>query len=244
MNKHAAAKEGRRALRRGRELLGDHTLFLPLVLALTPEGFSRRITRRTDVVIEGFPRSGNTFAVWALRLSQPKPPVIASHVHVPAQVKLAVRRNLPTLVVVRAPVDAVASLIVAAPHVRIAAGLREYAHHHEQLLPLRSHILVARFEDVTTDFGAVTQRLNLRFGTTFAEFAPSEENNRNVFDAIDHHHDIVSRGTIPPTLIPRPTAARADELERVRERVLESELATRLRRAEASYTALLGDSDG
>src|SRR5438270_96173 len=53
----------RLSLRRCRELVGDNPVFLPLVLACTPEGRSRAITAgKTDVVVEGFPRCGNTFA--------------------------------------------------------------------------------------------------------------------------------------------------------------------------------------
>src|SRR5436853_2842515 len=56
----------RRNLRRARELLGDDPVFLPLVLRATPTGTVRRLTDATQLVIEGMPRSGNTFAFFAI----------------------------------------------------------------------------------------------------------------------------------------------------------------------------------
>ncbi len=80
----------KRGIRRAHELLGDAPFFLPLQRLLTPESArDRAITERTQLVIEGFPRSGNTFASKAFTLAQDRPVVVASHVHLPAQVKLA-----------------------------------------------------------------------------------------------------------------------------------------------------------
>ena len=160
----------RRGLRRIRVRLGDHPAFLPVILALTPQRLSRTLTGSTQLVVEGFPRCGNTFAVAAIELAQPGPVVISSHVHVPAQVKLAVRRKLPTLVVIREPLDAVASLLVAAPHVRPESALLEFAHHYDELLEWRHGVVVATFEEVTSDMGRVIECINARFGTTFVPF--------------------------------------------------------------------------
>ena len=99
---------------RVRQYLGLYPfLFLPAARLL---GNRRRreflVSPSTDLVIEGFPRSGNTFAVAAFVLSQPRPVRIAHHHHVPAQVIYAVKRGIPVLVVVRKPDDAVLSLVM------------------------------------------------------------------------------------------------------------------------------------
>lgn len=46
-------------------------------------------------LIEGFPRSGNTFAVAAFDLAQARPVEVAHHGHASAQVIEAVRRTSP-----------------------------------------------------------------------------------------------------------------------------------------------------
>jgi hypothetical protein len=94
-----------RSLRRGKYLLGHDPWTLPVLLRFTPTGISRQITEHTDLVVEGFPRSGNTFMVTALQQVTDHRLRIASHVHHPAQVKLAYLRNVPTVLVVREPLD-------------------------------------------------------------------------------------------------------------------------------------------
>ena len=57
----------------------------------------------TDIVIEGFPRSANTFAVAAFQYAQRRPLTIARHTHAPAQIMLASRANIPCLVLIKFP---------------------------------------------------------------------------------------------------------------------------------------------
>jgi hypothetical protein len=204
----------RRALRKSRELMGDAPVFLPIVLRATPQGTTRKITDATQIVIEGFPRSGNTFAFFALKHAERqagREVNIASHVHTPSQVKLAVARHFPTLVVIRRPIDVIASLLIAAPHTGFASAIKEYNHHHRLLLGLRDDFVIGTFDQVTTDFGAVTDRVNERFGTSFRRFEPTEEDTEAVFEAIEENHRRLHGGT--ENVVPRPSAARKAEKE-------------------------------
>lgn len=204
----------RRALREARKVLGDDPVFLPIVLRATPLGTSRRLTDETQLVIEGFPRSGNTFAFFAIKHAERlagREVAVASHVHTPSQVRAAVNQRYPTLVVIRRPIDVITSLLIAAPHVGFATAIREYTHHHRTLLPLRDRFVIGTFDQVTTDFGAVTARVNERFGTDFACFEPTEENNEAVFAAIEENHRVLHGGS--ENVVPRPSAARRAEKE-------------------------------
>ncbi len=129
----------------------------------------------TDVVIEGYPRSANSFAVAAFRHAQPEPVRIAHHVHVPANAIAGVRRGLPTLVVVREPADAVVELVLAKPALTVAQALRGWIRFYRPLLAHRGWLVVATSEEVLSDFGGVTRRMNERFGASFAEFDESDE---------------------------------------------------------------------
>lgn len=231
-----ARARARLAVRRVHKALGDHPAALPVVLRLTPLGTARRITDTTQLVIEGFPRSGNTFAVFALRSAQPGPVEITSHVHVPSQVKVAVRRGVPTVVCVREPVATVTSLVIAAPHLPLHRALHEYTHHHRQMLPFRHQVLVVDFDEITTDMGAVTQRINRRFATPFVPFEHTEANEAAVFAAIDAHHQQLHGGT--EHVVARPSEERRAEQERVAALVRSPGLAGRLREAQAAYAAL------
>lgn len=201
----------RRAVRRAHELLGDAPALLPLQRLLTPESArDRAITARTQLVIEGFPRSGNTFAAKAFSLSQHQPVVVASHVHLPAQVKMAVRRGVPTMVLVRDPGDAVVSMAIADTHHRVEHLVRYWLHYHTEIEPLRDEILLVDFCHATTDFGAVIDRLNARFGTAFDGFEHTPANVAEVFAAIDDKQLAVHGRSRYREAVARPEPSRDD----------------------------------
>lgn len=142
-------------------------------------------TQETDIVIEGFPRTGNTFAVIAFQMAQLEQVSIAHHVHAPASVIHAVSESIPALVLIRAPADTIPSFVVRYPHLTIAQALRSYVRFYEPLLPLRDRFVLGPFDEVTSDFGAVMRRINRLFGTEFAEFEHSKENVHRVQEVVD-----------------------------------------------------------
>jgi hypothetical protein len=229
----------RLGLRSVRDVMGDHTIFLPIVIALTPRQFEKRITKDTQLVIEGFPRCGNTFALHALIVAERaagREIQIKSHVHVPAQVKLAVKRGLPTLQVVREPVSCMASYLIAAPHVSVGRALRDYTHHHREVLPYAHGFVVADFREVTTDFGKVVDRINERFGTSFARFEHNDENVEAAFASLEATHLRVHKGTVKN--LPRPSDERQPFKEWLIEQITSPEHADDLAAARAVYAEL------
>lgn len=159
----------------------------------------RLVSPRTDIVIEGFPRCANSFAVRAFRMdNDPEGEMrIATHFHSPAQVSLGVQWGIPALVLTRPPDDAVVSFPALAMqldkhgfaaatddvlrrHVRY--WTRRYIQFHRPLLPLRDRVVIADFAQTTSDFGAVVRRLNARFGTAFTPFAHTEANAKAIYE--------------------------------------------------------------
>ncbi len=160
-------------------------VFYPLYALHT--GFrSPRATRLdTEVVIEGFPRCGNTFATIAFTLAQGRPVKMADHLHVPAQIVRAARYGVPTCVVVREPSEVARSLVVKYPFLRPRDVLRGYLGYYRRCLDYSDAFVVAPFAQVITDFGSVIDALNGRFGTSFARFQHTEENVRQVYRLMD-----------------------------------------------------------
>lgn len=233
------AYRSRRVLRRIREVLGDDPVWLPVVLRATPTGTVRQITEATQIVIEGYPRSGNTFAFFALKHAEAlagREVQIASHVHTPSQVKLAVQLHEPTLLVIREPLDAVVSLLIAAPHVRFASAINEWIHHHEELLPYRDGFVVGTFRQVTSNFGLVTDAVNERFGTSFARFNPTDEDTEAVFAAIEKNHEVLHGGT--ENVVPRPSELRKAEKQWLLDQLSAPRYAAMLDHASGVYTAM------
>jgi hypothetical protein len=185
-----------RARHRLRTRVAEHpAIYLPFARRKYPGPSPEVVGAETQLVIDGFTRSATTFAVYAFQLAQPRPVRLAHHLHAPAQLIAAARLAIPALVLIREPEGAVLSQLIREPWVPLAGALHAYARFYERLLPYRGRFVVGDFKDVTGDFGAVTRRLNQRFGTHFAEFAHTDANVRACRQLIR------LRGTLSPTLL-------------------------------------------
>lgn len=153
------------------------------------------IDAQTDIVIEGFPRSANTFSVVAFTMSGNKAVNIAHHLHVEAQIIEGVRRRLPVMVLIREPKAAVRSLKLIYPNIDENDSIRDWFLFYSRLLPCRDAVTVARFSDVTHDFGQVVADFNLKFGTSFAVFEHSQENVDAVYREIDRINQVTPGGS-------------------------------------------------
>ena len=175
----------RHSLRRAKNLLGHEPLFLPVLLRLTPLGTSRQITGSTDLVIEGFPRSGNTFTTFAIEDASSHELTIASHVHQPSQIKLALARRLPTVLVVRDPVSALASYLVYDHRFSASEVIGEYCSYHRELVPYAERLLVCEFDEVTSHISSVIRRINLRYSLRIPPFDEDPSNVERVLAQIE-----------------------------------------------------------
>lgn len=186
-------------------------IFNPITRDLT-------VSNRTEVVIEGYPRSGNTFAAHAFRMAQERDVVIATRSHAAAPVFEGIRRNLPCLVLIREPRDAAISAYVLSDGLLCPEFLlRHYRRYYKTLEPRLSRVLVATFSQVRSDFGTVTQRLNHKYNVRFRPFVHSETNVRAVFQSIDEFQQKRTK-----TADNHRTVSRPDEVRNALKRNAES----------------------
>jgi hypothetical protein len=144
----------------------------------------------TQLVIEGFPRSANSYAVIGFQLAQPELLPVAHHTHAPAQVIRAVERDIPLMVPIRHPRDAIASLLIRDRRYSVGLAVDAYASFYNAVLPYRDALVLAPFDDITRDLGGVIRQVNSRFGTSFALPPSSDEEFRDAcfrqIEEIDH----------------------------------------------------------
>lgn len=159
-------------------------VYLPFARHKYPGPSPEVIRPDTQIVIDGFTRCATTFAVCAFQLSQPRPVPMAHHLHAPAQLVTAARRGVPAIALIREPRGAILSQLVREPHVDLRAALDAYARFYRRLLPYKSRLVVGEFKTVTSDFGAVVQAVNARFGTDFVPFVPTGENRDAVNELV------------------------------------------------------------
>ncbi len=151
-----------------------------------PESNEHFINSETEVVIEGFPRCGNSFAEAAFRVAQDQDVKIAHHSHAAAQVIRARKQGVPCIVVFRQPESAVTSFYKFVPHATtIHQALHQYIRFYRDIFPHRNGYILASFESVTSDFGLVIDLLNKKFNCQFSRFEHTENNVKQAFDLVD-----------------------------------------------------------
>jgi hypothetical protein len=202
------------------------------------------LTPETEVLIEGYPRSGNSFAEAAFVFAQrPREVVMAHHAHAAGHVLSALAANVPAVVLFRDPIDAAASFIEETEG-GISAGvaLNEYLQFHSPLLARQAEILFVSFEDVTSDFTGLIRRLNNKFSTNFRSYEQTDENVAKIRALVD---EISLRRTKRQTRYSASVdkaarEARRAELQRLKQDMIESaSLAAVLRDARTMHQRLL-----
>ncbi len=201
-------------------------VFFPLFSLLRKDSL-QAVAPNTEILIEGFPRSANSFAVVAFNEAQGGGARIANNLHVPAQVIRAAEWGIPTLVLLRNPRDAVLSYAVRDP-ISVGQALEYYVSFYEAVERYRDSFVLGPFEEVTSDYGPVIERVNARFGTNFAPFRHTEENVARVFALIDVlYEESFAGASSHENAVSRPSDSRKEAKESAG-RELESPRVTKL----------------
>lgn len=190
-------------------LSGVPALYLPFARLKYRKVPNRLVEPDTELVIEGFQRSGNTFAVFAFEMAQERPIKSAHHLHSSGQVTRAVKLGIPVLLLVRDPRDSTVSHVIREPCVPMHQALRAWMRFYERVVPVRDRVFVADFSRVSTDFGAVIRDFNVKFGTGYKEFDHTEENVARCFDLIEERNT-QRYGRLVEGKVARPSAERRE----------------------------------
>lgn len=166
-----------------RNLCGRYPAMFNATYGLKYSNRKLLVNRNTQLLIEGFPRSANTFAVLAFEYAN-KNVKLAHHLHIPSQVFQAVKWRIPTLILIRNPKDAVTSWVLRNPSLSIDLAFKNYILFYRLIQPYTSKCVLAKFEDVITDYSKVIQQVNSKFRTKFIPFTPTNNQKQEIFAQI------------------------------------------------------------
>lgn len=133
-------------------------------------GSYRWVTRDSDLVIEGAPRSANTFLHRIVRAGSHYDLKIAQHVHRPLQLRLARRFEIPTYFLIREPKEALASILIFSEDGSVARRIQRYIDLYEAAARLSEEygrFWVLDFDDVTTRPDVVANRMFRDIGSSY-----------------------------------------------------------------------------
>ncbi len=219
------------------------SLFLPLarIKERSLNGGARVVDPATDIVIEGFPRSANTFAVAAFQSSQRQPINIAHHFHAPAQIITAAQMGIPTIVLIRPPEDAIISMLLRTPMLTPLSVARNYVRFYQSIENYSKSYVVAPFDIVISDFGRVIRAVNEVFKKNYSLFVPDENNVEKVFQIVEAMHKMDSRRTVlgesrdGEDLIARPSKRRKEKKRELKRLLNEQKIKKVISRAQTLY---------
>jgi len=190
------------------------------------------------LVIEGYPRSANTFAYCAFKFVNPNVK-IAHHLHLPFQIIQAVKLNIPAIVLIREPKDAIISRMIRNPYLSNKSYIIEYIKFYKALLKHKDKIVVARFADIINNFPTIIEKTNKKFKTDFNIFEQSNENIKKIFheienlDKMDNKSDLVNKLTVS---LPKDK----EEYKREKEAILKDvKLLQHIRTAQEIYLSFI-----
>lgn len=163
-----------------------------------------KVTSKTDICIEGFPRSANSFLTATFGKYNPQAKC-ADHLHAPMQVIRASELNIPCIVVIRNPLDAIASTIVVDRSVSTSVVIRSYIDFYKSIWHIRNDFVVAEFNKIIDNPAEVINAVNKRFGTNFEMGEMSSNLEKEIFL---HLKKVKQKMKLSDTLVAIPTEAK------------------------------------
>ncbi len=182
-------------------LIGNSKLLFPLVV---PRSRKAVITPKSDICIAGPPRSANTYAMHVFRLWNPDL-LIAHHVHQPMQIIFAVKWNVPCIVLLRDPIDTIASLIIVDPKLSITLAIWSYIIFYNKIFQVKEKLVVATFERIIEKFDNVICEVNGTYNTSFSYEKLTKCQTKKIFNVISEHRKQLNKY---PLLVAVPDQAK------------------------------------
>src|SRR5205809_1965765 len=172
--------------------VANHASYFPAVYTFLSKSFTGRdcyTTKDTDIVIDGYPRSANTYATCAFELAQSKKIVIANHIHKKSQFLLAEKYNIPAILLIRNPLDCISSLLIRQPKYDPVVLFQGYYLLYNGLKNSDGFV-VGDFDNVINDYAKIIKCVNNKFGKNFNLYNKTEENENIVRHIVQNQDEL------------------------------------------------------
>jgi len=143
------------------------------------------ISSATELCVEGFQRSGNSYFINFFKMVNTDVEV-AHHYHSAAQAIKAVHQKTPTVLLIREPKDAIASLITWDDRLSIGIAIASYIQFYKKVLPHKKNCLVLQFNELIKGIDPVIAKINQHFNTNFLKTNFTKQ----------HHAELIKEGEL------------------------------------------------
>ena len=140
-------------------------IYAPAKILMDLRGKRKLCGKKTHLCIEGYPSSANSFTYTLCRFLNPSLR-IAHHCHSVANIKLGLRHDAFTLVLLRNPVDAISSNIIRFGNRKfnsktiIRHSIEEYIEFYSFVLEVHEQLFLVIYDDIINDTRTVIDHIN------------------------------------------------------------------------------------
>ena len=166
--------------------------------------------------------------------------IVAFHLNAPAHIRRSLKLNVPILIVMRDPDAAILSQLMKAPSRNVHTAHNGYIDFYNYVLLLANKVVIATYDEVTSDFDAVIKKANSFYGIEFRPFEHTEDNIKKVFSRLDNHvikHHGVTE--VDEHKITRPTSAKKNLKDECKDIIEQKYFQSIRHEADALYQQIL-----
>ena len=157
------------------------------------------IHAQTQLCVEGFQRSGNSYFINFFKMVNVDVD-IAHHYHSAVQIVKAAKQKIPTVLLIRTPKDAIASLLTWDDRLSIKTAIASYIQFYQKVLPLKQYCLVVHFEELIKGIDPIISKINQRFETDFSTTSFSTEHQTSLLNKGEFIHNDLQTSPYPNQL--------------------------------------------
>lgn len=223
-----------------RMFLGSYpNLFFP-IYGLKKVNKNLFINNKTQLVISAFPRTANTFFIVALESVQKEKIEIAHHLHVPALALEGIKKNIPTVLLIRNPKDSIISLLIRENHLTLEQAINAYISFYKPMLKYKREILIFDFHTIINDFTSIIESINKKFKLNLTNYDEDNKlDNDEIFAKIDKINKHFNKNTLVETKVSRPSTNRSELKLKLQKKLEEKKYLSRISLCEKLYKELV-----
>lgn len=145
------------------------------------------VSKNSDIVIEGYPRSANTFAVAGIKLAQNDQINIASHRHEIGHIRYALQLHKPVIVLIRNPIDAIVSFIIR-EDVSISFSINYYIYYYKKVNKYKNRVLILKFDEIIDHLDKSIDKINKKFNLYLSLIKINNTTNNKILGMVASMH--------------------------------------------------------
>ncbi|MEO8116290.1 MAG: hypothetical protein ABI653_01500, partial [Bacteroidota bacterium] len=197
--------------------------------------------KNTDIIIDGFPRSANTYATFAFDTVQNQKFNIAHHIHKKSQFLIGAKYKIPAILLIRNPSDCIVSTLIRQPKYNPETLLAGYFYMYNSLQKMDSYV-VGEFSQVLNNYGLIIRNVNSKFGTEFNIYEKSDFNETKVKEIVQSQDELKDAADYEQR-VAYPTEKRKEDKQRLKKIIQQPKYSKQLGKCTGVYEKIISTSN-